>query len=298
MRVTFGTGYDLAMADVEQAATEMIRRQREVSTGIRVNTPSDDPSSAASAIRRRGEIAALDQYEKSADWATARGTVIDTVLSDMVNQLTSVRSTGASAVGSIQSDTQREATAKQLEALRDSLLSAVNTSFGGTYLFAGSASLDPPYTKDASGHVTAYAGDSQPLSVDIDRNRSAQITYDGSAVMQGTAGQDLFQTLQSLIDAVRANDQAGITAGLDEVAVAFDHVISVQSGVGADMVALENQTARIGDMRRANQVALSSDEDANMVESATKLSQANNVYQAALHALATRSQLSLLDYLE
>jgi len=35
-----------------------------------------------------------------------------------------------------------------------------------------------------------------------------------------------------------------------------------------------------------------------MVESATKLSQANTVYQAALNALATRSQLSLLDYLE
>ncbi len=297
MRVTFGTGYNIAMADLERAATELARAQQQVASGKRVNTPSDDPSAAAATVRERAEIAALDQYDRTADSATSRIRVIDTVLSDMIVAVTSALAAGSAARGSTQTDAQREATAGSLEGLRDALLSDINSSFGGTYLFGGTASLSQPYVKNADGTVSAYQGDHTALRVDVDRNSSVQVTYDGQAVLQGSDSEDLFATMQALIDAVRANDQDGVASGLAGLERAFDRLVGVQSGVGANLNALEQQTARLGELRQATVERLSNDEDANMAEAITRMSQADTVYQAALGAIATRTKLSLLDYL-
>lgn len=297
MRVTFGTGYDIAMADLERAAADLARAQQVVASGKRVNTPSDDPSASAATVRERAEIATIDQFVRTADSATSRVHVIDTVLSDMISTVTAALAAATAARGSTQTDSQREATAANLEGLRDALLSDINTSFGGTYLFGGTASLVQPYVKNADGTVSAYQGDHNALSVDVNRNSSVQVAYDGEAVFQGTDTEDLFTTLQSLVDAVRGNDQAGVADGLTGLKRAFDRLVGVQSGVGSNLNALEQQTARLADQRRATKERLSKDEDANMAEAITEMSQADTVYQSALGAIATRTKLSLLDYL-
>jgi flagellar hook-associated protein 3 FlgL len=297
MRVTFGTGTTIAMADLERAAEALALAQRQVASGKRVNSPSDDPSAAAAAVRSRAELSAIDQYVRTADSASSRLKVIDTVLSDMISTLTSAQAAATAARGSIQTAAQREATARSLEGLRDALFSDANASFGGTYVFGGTASLAPPYVMNPDGTVSAYQGDHNSLSVDIDRNRAVQVAYDGSQLLQGSDAQDLFATLQGLIDAVRANDQAGVDAGLDGMKRAFDRLVGVQSGVGAQLNALEAQTTRLAGTRLAATERLSKDEDANMAEAITKMNQANTVYQSALGAVATRTRLSLLDYL-
>jgi flagellar hook-associated protein 3 FlgL len=298
MRVTFGTGNAVAMADLERAAEALSAAQRQVASGKRVNSPSDDPSAASATVRERADIATIDQYVRTADSATSRIQVIDTVLSDMISAMTSAQATATAAKGTIQTAAQREATAKSLEGLRDALLSDANASFGGTYLFGGTSTLTPPYTQAADGIISGYLGDHRTLSVNIDRNRTVQISYDAQQVLQGSDSQDLFTTLQGLIDSIRANDQAGVTSGLAGLTRAFDRLVGVQSGVGAQLNALEEQTARLGDMRYATVERLSKDEEANMAQAITKMNQANTIYQAALGAVATRSKQSLLDYLK
>lgn len=297
MRVTFGTGTNIALADLERASAELARRQRQVASGKRVNEPSDDPSAAAATIRERNEIAAIDQFVRTTDSAQSRLSVIDTFLSDMITTLTAAQAAGCGAIGTTQNDAQREATARSLEGLRDALLSDANATFGGTYLFGGTASLTAPYAKNADGSISTYQGEHNTLSVDIDRQRSVRISYDGQEVFQGADAQDVFATMQALIDAVRANDQAGVTAGVAGLKGAFDRLVGVQSRVGADLVALEEQAARLGQIRHATTERLSKDEDANMAEAITKMNEANTLYQAALGAVATRTKLSLLDYL-
>lgn len=296
MRVTFATGNEVAMSDLQRAAEELVARQREVASGKRVNAPSDDPSAAAATVRERTEMGVIDQFVRTADTAESRLKVIDTVLSDIISTITAAQSAGAAAKGTTQTAQQREATALSLEGLRDGLLSDINATFGGTYLFSGTSSLSPAYARNPDGSFT-YRGDHAALSVDIDRNRTVQITYDGQQVMQGAEPQDLLTTVQGLIDAVRANDQDGVASGMDGLKRAFDRLVGVQGSVGAHLNALEAQTARLGEMRQATKERLSKDEDVNMAEAITKMNQANVVYQAALGAVATRAKVSLLDYL-
>lgn len=296
MRITFGSGYDVAMADLSKVATGLARRQREVSSGKRVNTPSDDPSAAAEALRERAEQESIDQYTRTAESVSSRLAVVDTVLSDIIDKLTSAQSAATAAKGTTQTDSQREATAAQLEGLRDALLSDMNATFSGRYLFSGAESLTAPYTA-TGGTVSTYQGDANGMSVDIGHDRSVQVTFDGESITKGSDAQDIFQVLDALIAAVRANDQDGVSAGLTALGSAFRRVTSVQSGIGSSMNAIEDQLSRLGDLKLASKTRLSKAEDANMAESITQMNQATTVYKAALGAVSTRNQLSLFDYL-
>ena len=67
MRLTFNAANRAALAAIERAAEDLNIRQREVTSGRRVNAPSDDPTAAAAAIVERGEITSLDQYGRAAE---------------------------------------------------------------------------------------------------------------------------------------------------------------------------------------------------------------------------------------
>lgn len=298
MRIIFSSGQAAMMADLEAAASELTKRQREVSSGKRMQAPSDDPSAWAAGVRERGEISAVDQYVRAADSATSRLTVADTVLSDLVTKMTAARSAVVAGEGTVQTAAQREATAKELEGLRDAVFDDLNTTFRGTYLFSGGKGLDAPFVRYGDGSISAYLGDTNSISVDVDRNRAMQVTFVGSALTEDAASQDVFTTFATVIEAVRTGDAAGMAGGLKALERAFDRVIRVQSGVGADLNALDDQRGRLSEMKLASKTRLSKTEDTNMAESITAMQQANTAYQTALSAVATRTKLSLLDYLK
>jgi flagellar hook-associated protein 3 FlgL len=298
MRITFSSGQAATMADLDAAAAELAKRQREVSSGKLMQAPSDAPSAWAESVRERGTLSTVDQYVKSADSATSRLMVADTVLSDIITKLTAARSAVVGGQGTTPSDSQREATAKNLEGLRDAVFDDLNATFRGTYLFSGGNSLTAPFAKNADGTISAYKGDSNPISIDVDRSRAVAVTFDGSTVAQGSAGEDVFTTFSKVIAAVRAGDQSGMTDGLTALSAAFDRAVDVQSGNGANLNALDDQQARLSATKLAGQAELSKTEDTNMAESITAMQQANTAYQTALSAIATRTKLSLMDYMK
>ena len=87
MRISFQTGYRDSLADIERSAEAMAKYQRQVSSGKRLQAPSDDPTAAVGAVAEHTEIGAIDQYIEAADSANSRLTVIDTVLGDMIEKL-------------------------------------------------------------------------------------------------------------------------------------------------------------------------------------------------------------------
>jgi flagellar hook-associated protein 3 FlgL len=293
MRVTFSSFFRNGLEDINRAAEEMARSQREVSSLKRVQVPSDDPSAMSTVISERSAMRGYDQYVEATDSADSRLRVIDSTLSDVIKNLTSAQTTVAAAHNSFLTTQQREAYALQLEGIRDAVLTDVTAQFRGTYLFSGTAALTTPYVKDAAGIVQSYQGDNGRMSIDIDRGRAVDATIDGSTFVG-----DLFDTFENLLQAVRNGDGAGMDAGLVGLAAAFDRTTNAQSRVGNELSTLEDHKMRLGDMRRAADSRRSELEDANLAEAITKMQQADAAHRAALGAVSTGSRLSLLDYLE
>ena len=297
MRVTTNATFIRSSADLERASEEVAKWQQQVSSGRRVSASSDDPAAASAGIRERNEIAVQDQYSQAADSANARLTVIDTVLSDVISRVTSVRTTILSARGSLITAAQREAAARELESLRDALASSFNTSFKGTYPFAGSAGTTPPYQRQPDGTVVANGIDWTPVSLDIERNTTVQITYSAEAIAQGSDAEGLFDHLDRAIAAVRAGNDADMQAASDGIQAVFGRATAAQSLVGASLRAIEVQQGRVSALKRASETRVAELEGANLAEAISGMNQAETAYRAALGAIGTRGRVSLMDYL-
>ncbi|HVQ12245.1 MAG TPA: hypothetical protein VMS40_01590 [Vicinamibacterales bacterium] len=298
MRVTFNAQNRNSTAGLEGSATRLLEFQRQVSTGKRIEKPSDDPSATLGAIGEHAETAAIDQYARATDSVASRLSVIDTVLSDLITQIERGQVSAASARGSTKTQLQRDAAATDLEGIRDTIFSDMNTAFNGTYVFSGHASTVAPYTRVGSGPVSAYAGSTSEMVVDIDQQRAVKIAFNGQLITQGSDPQDVFVEFDNLIAAVRAGNDAGIDAGMSALERMFNRVSTAQGRVGADLRTVDEQKVRLSELRRASTKRLSSLEDTNMAEAITGMAQADAAYRAALGAVNSVSRMSLMDYLK
>lgn len=297
MRVTFNTSFSQSSHDLTRATEELVRRQREVSSGRSLNVASDNPAAAAAAVRERSELATLVQYQQTADNATARLTVMDSALSDTILRLTDAQTTILGARGSAVTEAQRQAAAGELIGIRDAVFGNLNTSFRGTYLFGGSSGTQPPFVQAPDGTVTATAFDGTPLLVDIGRETSVAISSNGRDIAQGGAAESVFEALERAITAVRAGDDPEMASAVASLKTAFDRATAAQSRVGTSMNVVEGQLARVREQKLAGEGRVAGHEGVNLAEAISKMNHADTAYRASLGAIGASGRTTLMDYL-
>jgi flagellar hook-associated protein 3 FlgL len=297
VRVTFSASFRDASTEINRTADQLAAAQRQVSSGLRISKPSDDPAGASAAIADHAALGALDAYTQTADAATSRLTVVDSALTDIVNKITAAQTAAISAQGSSQSQSQRDAAAANLRAVSDALAADFNAQFHGVYLFGGSLATTPPYINTA-GTISSYQGNATAASVEIDRGRLLQISFDGGLIAQGGDPADVFTVLSDLVTAVQAGDSSGIGQGLDALGRAFDRATFAQTQVGTSLAALDDGRASLSASRLATSADLSKTEDADMASAIMRMSQADTAYRAALGAFSRIGSVSLMDYLK
>ncbi|MDH4156819.1 MAG: flagellin, partial [candidate division Zixibacteria bacterium] len=109
---------------------------------------------------------------------------------------------------------------------------------------------------------------------------------------------DMIGSLMVLEDALRADDQDGISLMLGTMDAAIQHVLNFRAAVGAKGMRLESTHARLLDMELSFTKLLSEVEDADLTKLVTDLATFENNYQASLIASAKIIQPSLLDFLD
>jgi flagellar hook-associated protein 3 FlgL len=288
MRVTFQSTFRNGLYNANNAAAQVQKRSLEVSSGMKVTKASDDPTAMAAIINEKTQMGNIDSYIKAADSVDSRLSVVDSVLSDMINQISVAQTNGVAGRTTVLNATQRDALATAIEGSRDTILSAVKTKFSGAYLFSGGQSLTAPYTDG-----TTYYGDSNVASLTISDGRTVQTTFDGGAIIG-----DLFDTMTTLATAVRAGNLATVDTALATLDAGFDRVQVAQTHVGVDLSRLTEDQTRLSSLRLASDKRRASNEEANMAQSISALTQAETAQQGALSILSVAGRLKLLDYLK
>ncbi len=296
MRVTFGEIQRQANEGISRAVEEMTKYQRQVSTGLRVEKPSDDPSAASIAVGERADVASFKQYTEASDSADSKLRVVDSVLSDLLDKLTSARSLVMSVRGSTATPAQREAAAEELRSLREAVIEDLNTTFRGSFLFGGAAGSTKPFAT-TGGVVDPYAGSTREVQVDIDRGRSVTVAFDGSTIAQGSDVTDIFAAFDQAAAAAVAADGTAMGDAFDAMGRAFDRATRTQSSVGASIRAVADHKQRLSDASLASGTRIASLEQANMAEAISGMQQSEVTYEAALAAAARTARVSLFDYL-
>jgi len=223
MRVTFNAVRD-GLDAIHTASDAYATAQWQVASGKRVRMASDDPAAAQQAIVDTNDISRIDAYTKATDSASSRLSLLDSTLGDIVDKLTQGLTATQSVVGDTATQATRDAAAQTLAGLRDAIAGDINTTFNGRYLFSGGQSKTPSYAQVAG--VWTYQGDSSPVTVSVDTNRSVSIALDGQSILKGSDATDVLTTLDGLVTAAQTGNQAALKAGLDSLTRAFSRAVT------------------------------------------------------------------------
>jgi flagellar hook-associated protein 3 FlgL len=134
--------------------------------------------------------------------------------------------------------------------------------------------------------------------VDVTNNRTAQVTFDGQAILQGSAPAHILDALTQLATDIRAGNTAGIDAGLAAIDEAFDRAVFAQTQVGITQRTIADVGEQLTAERLGNVSRISELEDANMAEAISDLNRAELAQQSALGSFATLARLTLMDFLK
>jgi flagellar hook-associated protein 3 FlgL len=269
---------------------------QQVSTGLRVNVPSDDPAAAAANIGVQDQISATDVFEQNISSVTASMQTADSTLSSAVNLIQQAISYGIEGNTSTTSAANKQVIAGEINDLQSQLVSLANTTFQGNYLFAGTKSQTQPFvsTPDpnnaSAAPIVTYVGNTDTNSVEISAGQNLQTNVPGSQLFG-----NVFSALKSLSDALQNNTDA--TTALDNLQSAYQNV-NAQTTFYGSAIQQANSTESF---LNTDKVQLSTEQNSligiDIDQAVTNMQQAETSRQAALSASAQIGQLSLLNYL-
>lgn len=295
MRVTPSMITNTVLRDLNNRLIQMNRYQEQMSSGKRINRPSDDPGAVLIALRYRAQLGENDQYKKNMNDAVAWLNTTDSALREALNTIQRIRELAIQGSNSTLTDDSRLALAKEAEQLKDHLGDLANTHYAGRYIFAGTNTLTPPYDR-ATG---TWTGTSDVFEYEISPRVTVPVNVDGQAVFNSATLPQIFQVIDDLITDLQTGDVATISnTRLGEIQQNIDNILATLAEVGARANRLEKSTDRmeILDLDLTN--LLSKVEDTDMAEAVIKVRNQEYGYQATLAVAAGILQPSLVDFLE
>ena len=184
MRVSNDTLRSAFLAALDDARRRVVETQHQVSTGLRINSPSDDPVAAARVAHLDASLARLDQYQANAIFARNQLGLEEESLSEAIGHLQRIRELTLQANNGSASSGDRQVIASEIRQHRDGLLALANTTdVDGRHLFAGYRESATPFTVAAGGSVV-YNGDQGQRTLQISDSRFVAINDSGADVFQ------------------------------------------------------------------------------------------------------------------
>ena len=202
MRITSFTIFNQLTRSLNNNMRIMSKLSDRLSTGIKINNPSDDATGMMKAMDYKVSINELQQYKRNIDEADAQLSFTETTMSTVTNTLTRARELSLQASNGTQTSVTRNAMAQEVAGLRDQLLSLSNSRFKNQSVFSGYLTGSGSFE---SVNYT-YIGDSGEINVKIDGNATIvkNITGDNAFSAGGTS---FMKTLDNLYNDLVAYNQ-------------------------------------------------------------------------------------------
>lgn len=313
MRVTANAFDSSLVGQLNVLTARQYNLQGQISSGLRVAAPSDDPAAMENTLDYQAQNAAQTQYTSNISTLQSRANSVYNVLQSLQTVSSRAGEIATSAGSALNSQSTLGNYANEVNQLINQVVNAANTKdpATGQYLFGGTASTTAPFTTttDASGNVTGvtYNGNSAVNQAQIGAGMTATADIPGTntgssgahgLITDSQSGADLINHLISLRNNLTAGDTTAITATdsanlqKDENNVAYQVANNgvVQSQLNLAATFATNHSQSLNTM-------ISNTSSADLVQTMMQLSQTQTAYQAALQSGAKIMQLSILNYI-
>ncbi len=184
-----------------QQQTKLAKLQQQISSGVKLTKPSDDPAASSRSLELQESISLNEQYLVNITIADNRLSLEESTLVGVENIIFRMKELAIQANNAALDQTGLKAIAIEIDERSEELLSLANTRDGnGDFLFAGYQNGVQPFTQTTTGSIdhVVYNGDQGYRSLQISQSR--QIVVDNS-------GNEIFMQLSS---ATALNERANI----------------------------------------------------------------------------------------
>ncbi len=154
---------------IQSDQLDLFRLQYQVSTGQRIQLPSEDTAAALRVIDLQRLIDRKEQIQTNVASSDDKLTAAESYLSSVSTLLSGLRADALTAVSTTATDADRQAVIQQLDEVIQSLVDTANSEWEGEYLFAGSTTQSAPYLFDET--YVQYVGNETTLNSYIDLER-------------------------------------------------------------------------------------------------------------------------------
>lgn len=285
------------LADLQQSQQTLNTALQQVSTGLRVTMPSDDPTASAEMVQNSIESGEVDQYTQNVSSVLSTVQMASSALNSVVTSLDQAVSIGTEGGNGTNNSSNFQSLAEQVQGILSEVVNAANTSIGGQYLFGGTSTATP-FTEDSSSSTGyTYNGNDETNSVEIGEGLNIQVNLPGGQIFSSSGG-NVLGALNSLVSALQSGDTSQIQSATSSVTSAVNYISQQQvfysnaeSELTSQETSLQQDTVTLS--TQANNLV-----GVNEAVAATNLSQAETDNSAAMAAAAKALPNSLLNYLE
>lgn len=292
MRITNNVLVNNLKRNLSRNLWQMDKLDTMLSTGKRINKPSDDPGGIVETLRFSTRIKENQQFQENVADAKSWLESTDSTL----NSLNSILSrtyelTVRSANGSL-SHEDRAAISAEVEQLINEVINIANTTYGDRYVFGGTNTLQETYTGGVWNHNATM------IEYEVGPGIKIPVNVTADEAFQANSPEDLIGTLNTVLAHMNSDDTASLTGtDLGALQQNIDNVLASRAQIGARVNRLEMAADRLLE-QEINFTNLQAEvEGIDPAKVILDMKNQENVYQAALAVGSRVIMPTLVDYI-
>ncbi|MET3682993.1 flagellar hook-associated protein 3 FlgL [Alkalibacillus flavidus] len=264
----------------------------QLSTGKKINQPSDDPVVAMRGVDYRSELSKVEQFERNMSEVRTWMDSSDEAMDEAGQSLMRVRELVTQASNDSYEENQRENMASEVEQIKDHLIELANTKVNNKHIFNGTHTDTPRF--DNNGNLSGESNN-KAINIEVSDGVELRANVDPSNAFS----ENMIQGLENIVTDLRDNNTTGddLDGYLSDIDQYSQNIVDERADLGARMNRAELIETRLSQQEITTKDVMSSNEDADMSEVITNLRMQENVHRAALSAGSRIIQPTLMDFL-
>lgn len=291
MRVTQGMISNNMLRNLGNSYSKMNTYLDQLSTGKKINLPSDDPVVAMKGINFRREVASVEQYKRNTNEVHNWMDNSDASLDKATQALQKLRDLAVQASNDTYDSEERENMMEEAKQLKEHLIDIGNTKVNGNYIFNGVNTDEKPIIND-DGEVE-IEHNNKKVMIEVAKGTDMQANVNPEKVFN----EEMFETIDDFIERLGGDAEEPINQSIEDIDEAINNTVNARADLGARMNRLELVENRLDEQEVIAKATMSENEDVEVEKAITNLITQETMHRAALSAGSRIIQPSLLDFL-
>lgn len=293
------------LGDLERIRASGEQAQRRISSGRRIERPSDAPDEIMRVVQLRAEVRRNEQIQMNLAQIKSEVDTADSAMHNAIKVIERATVLAAKGANTLATAEERRQMSQEALGLLQELVGLSRTSVAGRFVFSGDQDELPAYELDLNSPTgvrrllqpTATRQAQDVSGVPFTYSRTAQDLFDHRNGGDTVAPDNAFAAVNGLRVALAANDQAGIDSALSALKQSADYLNGQLVYFGGAQNRVEEALDRASRFLVQQKGDLSAREDADIAAAILELNRSRTHEEAALSARAKLPRQSLLDYL-